>query len=45
LARAFGFAGVEIGEYLIAIALGALVIPVVEIVKFFQRRCLKRREA
>lgn len=38
LARAFGFASVGFLEYLIAIALGLLVIPVVESVKFFQRR-------
>jgi Ca2+-transporting ATPase len=38
LANAFGFAGVGMGEYLIAIALGLVVIPVVETVKFFQRK-------
>ncbi len=38
LANAFGFASVEIDEYVIAIALGAVVIPVVELVKFIQRK-------
>lgn len=38
LANAFGFAGVSLGEYLVAILLGALVIPIVESVKFFQRK-------
>jgi Ca2+-transporting ATPase len=38
LANAFGFASVDFKEYMFAIALGFLVIPVVEIVKFFQRK-------
>ncbi|MBR5140264.1 MAG: cation-translocating P-type ATPase [Clostridia bacterium] len=38
LAKAFGFVGVGIVEYLIAIGLGLLVIPIVETVKLFQRR-------
>ncbi len=37
LANAFGFESVDLTEYLIAIGLGLLVIPVVELVKFFQR--------
>ena len=37
-AAAFGFASVSLSEYLIAIGLGALVVPIVEIVKWFQRR-------
>ena len=41
LANAFGFASVGIGEYLIAIALGLVVIPVVELVKLIQRRTAK----
>ena len=44
LASAFGFATVDIGEYALAIALGFLVIPVVEIVKLFQRMAAKKRE-
>ena len=38
LAKAFGFASVELSEYLLALALAFCVIPIVEIVKFFQRR-------
>ena len=41
LANAFGFASVGIGEYLIAIALGLVVIPVVELVKLIQRKVSK----
>ncbi len=38
LAEAFGFASVELNEYLIAIGLGFCVIPIVELVKFVQRK-------
>ena len=38
LAAAFGFASVGLNEYLIAIGLGLVVIPVVEIVKLIQRK-------
>ncbi len=41
IASAFEFTSVEWNEYLIAIALGALIIPMVEIVKFFQRKFAK----
>ncbi|MGM9662236.1 MAG: cation-translocating P-type ATPase, partial [Oscillospiraceae bacterium] len=41
LAAAFEFTSVELGEYLIAIALGACVIPVVELVKWLQRRAAR----
>lgn len=41
LAKAFDFSSVELSEYLIAIVLGALVIPIVELVKFIQRRMEK----
>jgi len=41
LANAFGFSAVSLGEYLIAIGLGVLVIPIVEIVKYFQRKTAK----
>ena len=41
LARAFGFATIGFEEYIIAIALGALVIPVVELVKLIQRKMAK----
>ncbi len=38
LAAAFEFTSVSFVEYIIAIALGALVIPIVEVVKMIQRR-------
>ncbi len=38
LANAFGFASVEITEYLTAIGLGFLVIPIVELVKLMTRK-------
>ena len=41
LAAAFEFTSVELNEYIIAIVLGALVIPVVEIVKLIQRKVVK----
>ena len=45
LANAFGFTPVGLVEYGIAMALAILVIPVVEIVKFFQRSLLSKRES
>ena len=44
LAKAFGFTPISIPEYLIAIGLGLLVIPIVECVKFFQRRRARKTE-
>ena len=38
LASAFGFASVSIQEYLVAIGLGILVIPIVELIKLLQRK-------
>ena len=38
IAGAFGFTTVSLTEYVIALALGALVIPIVEAVKWIQRR-------
>ncbi len=38
LASAFGFTSVSLAEYFVAIGLGVLVIPIVEIVKFVQRK-------
>lgn len=38
LANAFGFTPIGLTEYSIAILLAILVVPVVEIVKFFQRK-------
>ncbi len=41
LAAAFGFTKVSVIEYLLAIGLGVLVIPIVETVKLFQRKAAK----
>ena len=41
LAAAFGFSSVNLAEYLVAVGLGVLVIPIVEVVKFFQRKRMK----
>ena len=38
LAAAFDFPSVELNEYLVALALAFCVVPIVELVKFFQRR-------
>jgi Ca2+-transporting ATPase len=43
LAAAFGFTSVGIKEFAIAAALGVCVIPIVEIVKFFQRMFAKAK--
>ena len=41
LASAFGFASVGVAEFAVAIGLGFCVIPIVEIVKFIQRKLHK----
>jgi Ca2+-transporting ATPase len=41
LANAFGFTPISLVEYCVAILLALLVIPVVETVKFFQRKAAK----
>ncbi|MBE6949541.1 MAG: cation-translocating P-type ATPase [Ruminococcaceae bacterium] len=41
LAAAFGFTTVSLAEYAVAIGLGLLVVPIVEIVKYFQRKRVK----
>ena len=41
LADAFGFVPVGLREYAVAVTLSFLVIPLVEAVKFFQRRAMK----
>ncbi len=41
LAAAFGFAGVSLTEYAIAIGIGFCIIPIVEIIKFIQRKVSK----
>ncbi len=43
LAKAFGFASVGLVEFLVAIGIGACIIPIVEIVKFIQRKAEKKR--
>ena len=45
LQEAFGFAHINFAEYAIAMALAALVIPIVESVKFFQRKAFRKRMA
>ena len=42
LANAFDFEAVDLKEYVVAIALGAIVIPIVELVKFIQRKTAKK---
>lgn len=42
LADAFGFVPVGLYEYSVALGLGFLVIPIVETVKFFQRKAAKK---
>lgn len=42
LAAAFEFTGVDIFEYLVAIGLGFLIIPIVELVKLVQRAIAKK---
>jgi len=41
LAGAFGFSAVNFAEYVVAILLGVLVIPIVEVVKLVQRKRMK----
>ena len=41
IAKAFGLTSVSLKEYLVAVLLGATIIPIVEIVKFFQRKYSK----
>ena len=38
LAAMFGFTPVSLPEYLVALALALLILPIVELVKWFQRR-------
>lgn len=42
LANAFGFTMIGFHEYVISMGLAVLVIPIVEVVKFFQRRFAKK---
>lgn len=43
LAAAFEFTSVEPMEYVVALVMGALIIPVVELVKFIQRKMNKEK--
>ena len=43
LAAAFEFTSVEPMEYIVALVMGALIIPVVELVKFIQRKMNKEK--
>ena len=43
LADAFGFEHISLAEYAVALGLAFLIIPIVEIVKLFQRSLAKRR--
>lgn len=45
LSNAFGFTPINFSEYLIALGLAFLVIPIVEIVKFFQRKVVQHSTA
>ena len=45
LSNAFGFEHISFEEYLVALGLAFLIIPIVEVVKFFQRRNAKHRHA
>ena len=42
IADAFGFTPVGWGEYGIALVLAALIVPLVELVKFFQRKAARK---
>ena len=42
LANLFEFATIDIGEYLVALGLAITVIPIVELVKFIQRKTAKK---
>ncbi len=42
LSKAFGFTPVDLYEYLIALALGVCILPIVELVKCIQRRTKKQ---
>ncbi len=42
IANAFGFTAISIREYVIAILLAVFILPIVEVVKFFQRKKMKK---
>ncbi len=43
LAKAFGFAPVHLEEYAVAIALALAMLPLVELVKFIQRKTMRKK--
>ena len=43
ISDAFGFTHISAPEYAVAMALAVCVIPIVECVKFFQRKAARRR--
>jgi len=43
LASAFGFAPVGLAEFAVAIGIGACIIPIVELVKFIQRKKAQKK--
>ncbi len=45
IAQAFGFTPVDLPEYLVALGLAVLVLPIVELVKFIQRRLAPAKAA
>ncbi len=45
LSNAFGFTHIDVAEYAVALLMAVLVIPLVEIVKFFQRKHTKSKAA
>ena len=45
IAQAFGFTPVDLPEYLVALGLAVLVLPIVELVKFIQRRLTPAKAA
>ncbi len=43
LSNAFGFEHINFVEYISAVGLAFLIIPIVEIIKLIQRKCAKKR--
>ena len=44
LANAFGFTPISLAEYAVALALALVMLPLVETVKFFQRKVSRKAE-
>ena len=45
LSEAFEFEHISLAEYGVALVLAFMIIPIVEIVKFFQRKSMEKKEA